>query len=99
MAVFVPIFAILFDVADDHFSGWKKFLLPFVYPIAVIVATPSYVAYICFVAMRRILNTEYQPTISQLGNQLPGLLKFSEITLESETQLILGEHRNLMRII
>ena len=95
MAVFVPLLAHLYDV-DKHFSGWKKFLLPLVYPITVIVATPSYVAYICFIACRRIIDTEYQPDDSfngaeNFGGQLPGFLKFSEITLESETQLILGE--------
>ena len=91
MAVFVPVFALLFGVVEDHFSGWKKFLLPFVYPVAVIVATPSYVAYICYIAIRRILDIEYQPDDGHLKGQLPGILKFSEITLESETQLILGE--------
>ena len=95
MAVFVPLLANLYDV-EKHFIGWKKFLLPFVYPVAVIVATPSYVAYICFIACRRILDIDYQPDDSFNGSnefkgQLPGFLKFSEITLESETQLILGE--------
>ena len=63
--------------------------MPFVYPLAVIVATPSYVAYICFVAIRKILDIDYQP--EDFNGQLPGVLKFSESTLESETQLILGE--------
>ena len=93
MAVFVPLLALGFEVVDKYFSGWRKFLLPFVYPVAVIVATPSYVAYICFVAIRKILDIDYQP--EDFNGQLPGVLKFSEITLESETQLILGEHRNL----
>ena len=97
MAVFLPFLALVYKVLDrkkvldKHFSGWRKFLLPFVYPVAVIVATPSYVAYICFVALRRILDIEYQPDDGHLKGQLPGILKFSEITLESETQLILGE--------
>ena len=97
MAVFLPFLALVYKVLDrkkvldKHFSGWRKFLLPFVYPVAVIVATPSYVAYICFIACRRIIDTEYQPEDSHLSGQLPGFLKFSEITLESETQLILGE--------
>ena len=91
MAVFVPFLAFGYNVVEDHFSGWKKFLLPFVYLVAVIVATPSYVAYICYIACRRIIDTEYQPEDSQFSGQLPGFLKFSEITLESETQLILGE--------
>ena len=91
MAVFLPVFAVGF-FAEDHFSGWRKVLLPFAYPVAVIVATPSYVACICFVAIRRILDIEYQ---GNWDGQLTGYLKFHEITLESETQLILGEHRNL----
>ena len=95
MAVFLPFLAYLYDV-EEHFRGWKKFLLPFVYPVAVIVATPSYVAYICFIACRRIIDTEYQPENGRLKGQLPGFLKFSEITLESETQLILGECKTLI---
>ena len=92
MAVFVPVFALLFGVVEDHFSGWKKFLLPLVYPITVIVATPSYVAYIVYIAIRRIADTEYQGTEDGFFDaHLPGFLKYSEITLESETQLILGE--------
>ena len=83
-------------VVENHFSGWKKFLLPLVYPITVIVATPSYVAYICFVASRRILDIKYHPEDGNLKGQLYGILKFSEITLESETQLILGECTNLI---
>ena len=111
MAVFVPVLALVYGV-QDHFSGWRKFLLPFIYPVAVIVATPSYVAYICYIAIRRIVDTayqpegqlpgflrkivdiDYQPDDSFNGVNLPGFLKFSEITLESETQLILGEFRN-----
>ena len=93
MAVFLPLLALAYEVVEDHFRGWKKFLLPFVYPLAVIVATPSYVAYICYVAIRRILNVDYQPEDGPSNGQLPGLLKFSEITLESETQLILGEYK------
>ena len=101
MALFVPLLAIAYSVVQDYFRGWKKFLLPFVYPIAVIVATPSYVGYICYVAIRRIVDIEYQLDDSLNGvkgfkGQLPGILKFSEITLESETQLILGECRNLI---
>ena len=100
MTVFVPVLTLTYDV-HEHFRGWKKFLLPFVYPIAVIVATPSYVAYICYVAIRRIVDIEYQLDDSFNGvkgfkGQLPGILKFSEITLESETQLILGECKNLI---
>ena len=99
MAVFLPILALQYDVVDKYFSGWKKFLLPFVYPVAVIVATPSYVGYICYVAIRRTVDIEYQLDdsfngVRKFSGQLPGFLKFSEITLESETQLILGEHRN-----
>ena len=91
MVVFVIPLAVGYDVMTNHFSGWRKFLLPFVYPLAVIVATPSYVAYICFVAIRRILDIDYQPEDGRAKGQLTGILKFSEITLESETQLILGE--------
>ena len=60
------------------------------------MATPSYVAYICFVAIRKILDVDYQPEDGNMKGQLPGFLKFSEITLESETQLILGECSNLI---
>ena len=94
MALFVPLLALFYGVVDKYFRGWKKFLLPFVYPVAVIVATPSYVGYICYVAIRRTVDIEYQPEDGNLKGQLPGLLKFSEITLKSETQLILGECSN-----
>ena len=99
MALFVPLLAFSYGVLDKYFRGWKKFLLPFVYPVAVIVATPSYVAYICYVAIRRTVDLEYQPDDSFDGGdgpngQLPGIFKFSEITLESEIQLILGDHNN-----
>ena len=99
MAVFLPLLAFFYEVLEKYFHGWKKFLLPFVYPIAVILATPSYVGYICYVAIRRTVDIEYQLDDSfngrdALRGQLPGILKFSEITLESETQLILGEYKN-----
>jgi len=109
MAVFLPFLTIVYR-KHGHFSGWKKFLLPVVYPVAVILATPSYVGYICFVAIRKIIDIEYQPdddvgwngdplVSKSVGSegQLTDLLKFSEITLESETQLILGECRSLIR--
>ena len=104
MAVFVPPLAHEYDVVESYFSGWKKFLLPYVYPVAVILATPSYVSYICYVAIRRIVDIEYQPddsfndTTTKAKGLLPEFLKFCEITLESETQLILGEsHNNLIK--
>ena len=87
---------------ENYFRGcWKKFCLLLIYPIAVILATPSYVCYICFVATRRIVDIEYRPYDpfrNAFKGQFPGILKFSEITLESETQLILGEcHENLIK--
>ena len=91
MAVFVPILALIYGVVQKYFKGWKKALLPFVYPIVVIMATPSYISYICYVAVRKIVATDYQPDDGPAKGQLTGFLKFSEITMESETQLILGE--------
>ena len=94
MAVLLPWLAWQYHVLEDYFSGWRKALLLFVYPLAVIMATPSYVLYICFVAIRRIGDPAYQAHDKWNGRtlegQLPGFLKFSEITIESETQLILG---------
>ena len=94
MAVLLPWLAWQYHVIEDYFSGWRKALLLFVYPLAVIPATPSYLLYICFVAIRRIEDPAYQALDTwngrRLKGQLPGFLKFSEITMESETQLILG---------
>ena len=95
MAVLLPFLAWWYRVMADYFnSGWRKALLPLLYPLAVIVATPSYVVYVSCVAIRKIVDPVYKADDmwngKSLTGQLPGFLKFSEITMESETQLILG---------
>ena len=88
-------------MADYFNSPWRKTLLPFLYPLAVVLATPSYALYISFVAIRKIVDPAYKANDMwngvSLTGQLPGYLKFSEITMESETQLILGnKHHNML---
>ena len=94
MAVLLPWLAWCYRAIADNFSGWRKALLPFLYLPAIIMATPSYVLYVSFVAVRKIVDPAYQADDmwngKDLNGQLPAFLKFSEITMESETQLILG---------
>ena len=96
MAVLLPYLGKLYNLWEDFFWGWRKALLPLVYPLAVILATPSYVLYISFVALMKIIDPTHKTQDAWNGanfkGQLPGFLKFSEISMESETQLVLGNN-------
>ena len=71
MAVLLPYLGWIYNLWEDFFWGWRKALLPLVYPRAVILA------------LLKIINPTHKTKDvwngADLKGQLPGFLKFSEI--------------------